>query len=64
MEAIIAEGQRLGFHSLIARIAEGSDASMHLSESLGFRLVGVLKEVGRKFGRLLDVYIYQKILSL
>jgi phosphinothricin acetyltransferase len=64
MEAIVAEGRRLGFHSLIARIAEGSDASMHLSESLGFRLVGVLNEVGRKFGRLLDVYIYQKVLSL
>lgn len=61
MEAIVAEAQRLGFHSLIARIAEGSDASMKLSESLGFRLVGTLKEVGRKFGRLLDVCIYQKV---
>ena len=64
MEAVVAEGQRLGFHSLIARIAEGSDASLHLSEGLGFRLVGVLKEVGRKFGRLLDVYIYQKVYSI
>jgi L-amino acid N-acyltransferase YncA len=64
IEAVVAEGASLGYHSLIARVAEGSDASMHLSESLGFRLVGVLKEVGRKSGRLLDVYIYQKVLSL
>jgi L-amino acid N-acyltransferase YncA len=62
-EAIVAEGARLGYHCLIARVAEGSEASVHLNESLGFRLVGVLKEVGRKFGRLLDVYIYQKICS-
>lgn len=59
--AIIAEGERLGYHSLVARIAEGSDASIHLNESFGFQYVGVLKEVGRKFGRLLDVFIYQKI---
>ena len=59
--AIVTEGERLGYHSLIARIAEGSDASVHLSESFGFRYVGVLQEVGEKFGRLLDVYIYQKI---
>lgn len=62
-EAITAEARRLGYHSLIARVAEGSDASMHLNESFGFRRVGVLKEVGRKFGKLLDVYIYQKMLS-
>jgi L-amino acid N-acyltransferase YncA len=60
-EAILAEGLRLGYHSLIARVAEGSEASMHLNESFGFRRVGVLKEVGRKFGRLLDVHIFQKI---
>jgi phosphinothricin acetyltransferase len=62
-EAILAEAQRLGFHTLIARVAEGSDESLHLNESLGFTHVGTLKEVGRKFGRLLSVHILQKMLD-
>lgn len=62
-QATIAEGRKLGFHSLIARVAEGSQESMHLNESLGFVHVGTLKEVGRKFGRLLDVHIMQKMLD-
>jgi phosphinothricin acetyltransferase len=60
--AIIDEARQLGFHSLIARVAEGSDASLHLNECFGFRRVGTLKEVGQKFGRLLDVHILQKML--
>lgn len=62
-EAIIEEARRLKFHTLIARIAEGGDVSLHLNESLGFVQVGTLKEVGRKFGRLVDVHILQKMLS-
>ena len=36
--------------------------NIDLSESFGFVHVGTLKEVGRKFGRLLDVHILQKML--
>ena len=61
--AILDEARGLGFHSLIARVAEESGASYHLNESLGFTYVGTLKEVGRKFGRLLDVHIFQKMLD-
>jgi phosphinothricin acetyltransferase len=59
----IEEARRLGFHTLIARVTEGNPESLHLNESLGFVRVGTLKEVGRKFGRLLDVHILQKILE-
>jgi phosphinothricin acetyltransferase len=62
-EAIIEEARRLRFHTLIARVAEGSDESIHLNESAGFVLVGTLKQVGRKFGKLLDVHIMQKMLD-
>src|SRR4051812_46248745 len=58
--ATIQEAQRLGYHTLIARVAEGSHESLHLNESAGFAHVGTLKEVGRKFGKLLDVHILQK----
>lgn len=63
-EAIIDEARRLGFHSLIARVAEGSEASLHLNLSMGFVLVGTLKEVGIKFGRRLDVHVLQKMLKV
>ena len=62
-QALIDEARRLRFHSLIACVAQGSVESLHLNESLGFVHVGTLKEVGRKFGRLLDVHLLQKILD-
>jgi phosphinothricin acetyltransferase len=62
-EEIIEEARRLGFHSLIARVAEGSEESLHLNLAFGFEKVGTLKEVGRKFDRLLDVHILQKMLD-
>ena len=61
--AIIAEARRLGFHSLIARVAEGSGESLHINESVGFTRVGVLKEVGQKFGRRLSVHVLQMMLD-
>ena len=61
--AIIAEARRLGFHSLIARVAEGSGESLHINESVGFTRVGILKEVGMKFGRRLSVHILQLMLE-
>jgi phosphinothricin acetyltransferase len=42
-------------------VAEGSNVSLHLNESLGFAHVGTLEEVGRKFGKLLDVHILQLV---
>lgn len=61
MAALVAEGERLGLHTLIARIAEGNPASIRLHTSAGFTEAGILKEVGEKFGRLLDVAMLQKI---
>lgn len=61
--AIIDEARRLRFHTLIARITETSAESIHLNESAGYFHVGRLREVGRKFDRLLDVLIMQKILD-
>jgi L-amino acid N-acyltransferase len=62
-EAIISEARRLKFHTLIARITAGNPESVHLNESTGYVHIGTLKEVGQKFGRLLDVQIMQKILD-
>jgi phosphinothricin acetyltransferase len=51
-----------GFHSVVARIVGGHAASIALHEACGFELVGTQREVGRKFGRWLDVVEMQKML--
>ena len=64
--AVLAELLRLaelhGFHSVIARITGDNDASIALHAALGFELVGTEREVGRKFGRWLDVVEMQRLL--
>jgi phosphinothricin acetyltransferase len=51
-----------GFHSVIARIVGGHDASIALHRACGFDEVGREREVGRKFGRWLDVVVMQRML--
>ena len=51
-----------GFHAVFARISGPSDASRALHASCGFELIGVEREVGRKFNRWLDVAIMQTLL--
>jgi phosphinothricin acetyltransferase len=61
LEAIVGEGEKAGLHTVIARIAGGNRVSIHLHEALGFKPIGIMKEVGRKFGKLIDVHLMQKI---
>ena len=51
-----------GFHSVMARIVGGHDTSIALHEKCGFAQVGCEREVGRKFGKWLDVVLMQKML--
>jgi L-amino acid N-acyltransferase YncA len=46
-------------HCAVAVVAEPNPASIALHESLGFELVGILREVGRKFDRWIDTRWYQ-----
>ena len=63
MERLIDESRKGSFHSLIACITAGNEASCKLHESLGFEQVSNFKEVGMKFGRWLGVVDYELILS-
>jgi L-amino acid N-acyltransferase len=58
---ILKAGKEAGLHTVILRIAEGNDASIKLAESLGFKQIGVMEEVGTKFGKVLDVILMQLI---
>jgi phosphinothricin acetyltransferase len=60
---LIETARALGMHTIIARVAQESVASLHLNQSLGFVHVGTLREVGLKFGKRLDVHILQLMLT-
>jgi L-amino acid N-acyltransferase len=59
---LLAVATAHGFHAVMARIVGGHDASIALHARLGFEIVGTEREVGRKFGRWLDVVVMQKLL--
>jgi phosphinothricin acetyltransferase len=61
MQAVLEEGEKAGLHTVISRIAGGNDVSIHLHRQFDFADTGVMKEVGNKFGQLLDVYLMQKM---
>lgn len=61
LEDIMVEGEKVGLHTVLSRITTGNAVSIHLHESLGFEQIGIMKEVGQKFGRKLDVLLMQRI---
>jgi phosphinothricin acetyltransferase len=61
VKEIVDIGEKAGIHAIISRIAEGNKISIHLHDIVGFKHVGIYKEVGYKFGKRLDVYLMEKI---
>lgn len=62
LEALVELATQHGFHTVIARIVGGHEASIALHRSVGFEMVGTEREVGRKFNRWLDVVLMQRML--
>jgi L-amino acid N-acyltransferase len=62
LTAVLDAAEASGFHAVMARIEVGSTASRALHEACGFELVGIEREVGRKFNRWLDIAIMQCVL--
>lgn len=59
---LVERGKAHGFHSIIGRIVGDHAASIALHRSCGFELVGIEREVGRKFSKWLDVAVMQRLL--
>jgi phosphinothricin acetyltransferase len=55
LQALIEHARKGRVHVMIAAIEAENAPSIRLHEALGFRLVGIHKEVGTKFGRWLDL---------
>ncbi len=51
-----------GFHAMFARVVGPQEASVALHQRHGFELIGVEREVARKFGRWHDVALLQRLL--
>ena len=64
MTELVDTARDHGFHSMIARIVSSNAASIALHRAVGFEIVGVEKEVGRKLGKWLDVVVMQRMLSV
>ncbi len=63
MEAIIEEARLNDVHALVGAIDAANAGSIALHQRLGFQSVGLLPQVGFKFGRWLDLAFYQLLLQ-
>ena len=62
LEELVHRATQHGFHTMVARVGGGNDASIGLHQACEFELVGVEREIGRKFNRWLDVWVLQRML--
>ena len=58
-DALLSALRTDGVHLVVAVIALPNDASVALHRAFGFTSVGVLHEVGRKFGRWIDTELFE-----
>jgi L-amino acid N-acyltransferase len=63
LESLLDTATESGFHAVLARVEASGTASRALHLACGFELVGIEREVGRKFGRWLSVALFQCLLD-
>lgn len=63
MLALIARAAALGKHVMVAGIEAGNTGSIRLHHALGFETVGLMRQVGAKFGQWLDLAFLQRVLD-
>jgi len=62
MEALLQEVRKTDIHALVAGITLPNDQSVALHEKFGFKKIGRFMEVGRKFGKWLDMGYWELVL--
>ena len=63
LTALIERAKACDKHVIVAAIESGNAASIGLHQRLGFAITGQMPQVGRKFGRWLDLTFMQLILT-
>lgn len=62
LEELLSTAELSGFHAVFARINASGEASIALHRRCGYELVGIEREVGRKFSRWHDVALMERLL--
>ncbi|WP_306155387.1 GNAT family N-acetyltransferase [Roseovarius sp. MMSF_3281] len=62
VEAVEEHAREAGFHSMFAGVSGENPGGVAFHERLGYAQVAVLAQVGRKFGRWMDLILLQKLL--
>ncbi len=62
VEALIERARALDMHVMLGGVDASNEASIRMHEKLGFERAAVLRQVGRKFERWLDLLFVQKVL--
>jgi len=63
MTAVLPAAAKAGFRQMIAVVGGGEPASVALHQKFGFAVAGRMRDVGLKFGRLLDTVYLQRALD-
>lgn len=63
MMELLLRAKNNGIHVILSRVAGENEGSKKLHLNFEFELVGILKEVGYKFNRYIDVNFYQKLIK-
>ncbi|MDP2181134.1 MAG: N-acetyltransferase family protein [Actinomycetota bacterium] len=63
MEELVECARRAGHRALLSQVVSENEHSLRVTERMGFERVGLLREVGLKFGRRLDVVILERLID-
>jgi L-amino acid N-acyltransferase YncA len=62
-QALIDRARDLGHHAIISQIVSENEPSLKMGARLGFKEVGRMPEVGRKFDRWLDLVLLELLIE-
>ena len=62
-KTLLNKAEEVDLHYLLARITEGNQISIDLHLKNGFTIIGVMHQVGYKFGKFLDVTLMEKLIN-
>jgi phosphinothricin acetyltransferase len=63
MTALVEHAAAAGLHVMVAAVDGENAGSVEFHRAIGFVEVGRMPEIGRKFGRWLDLVLLQRVLS-
>jgi phosphinothricin acetyltransferase len=63
LQRLVEEARALGYRTIVASVAADNSSGLKLHQSLGFQIVGTLKDAAYKFDRWMDITLVQRRLT-